>query len=87
MGGWVRWQGSRPEEREGRIALEGLGDRHALRGAELGEDEAAHTATEGGKGNCKERACWSRVRRGRGDVGMLLRKEEGGDMHKGMAGC
>eukprot|EP00964_Phaeocystis_antarctica_P005891 scaffold3211_cov61-Phaeocystis_antarctica.AAC.1 len=51
MGGWVRWQGSRLERREGRVALERLGDRHASRGADLVPAEAAHTAKEG-----KERA-------------------------------
>ena len=55
MGGWVRWQGSRPEVREGRIALQGLGERHAFRGAELVLAEAAHTAKEGEKGECSER--------------------------------
>eukprot|EP00964_Phaeocystis_antarctica_P136634 scaffold101082_cov49-Phaeocystis_antarctica.AAC.2 len=44
MGRWVRWQGSGLEVREGRVSLEGLGDRHAPRGAELVVVEAAHTA-------------------------------------------
>ena len=55
MGGWVRWQGSRPELLEGRIFLEGLGDRHATRGAEFVALEAAQTGKEGGKGKSSER--------------------------------
>eukprot|EP00964_Phaeocystis_antarctica_P135067 scaffold99413_cov65-Phaeocystis_antarctica.AAC.3 len=64
MGEWVRWQGSRLERRESRVALEGLGERHATRGAELVVAEAAHRAKEGGKGECSERACCGAVRHG-----------------------
>ena len=56
MGERVRWQGSRLEPLEGRINLEGLGERHARLGAELVVVEAAHTATEGEKGQV-QRAC------------------------------
>ena len=56
-GEWVRWQGSRLERREGRVALERLGERHAFRGAEVVGAEAAQTAKEGEKGECSERAC------------------------------
>ena len=48
--GWVRWQGSRPERLEGRIALQGLGERHASLRAEVVEQEAAHTAKAGWEG-------------------------------------
>ena len=44
VAGWVRWQGSRPERLQGRISLQGLGDRHGTRGAEVVAVEAAHTA-------------------------------------------
>ena len=50
-----RWQGSRLERREGRVALERLGERHATRGAEVVGVEAAHTAKEGEKGESSER--------------------------------
>jgi hypothetical protein len=46
MGRWVRWQGSRLQRLEGGVALEGLGKRHAILGAELVELEAAQTAKE-----------------------------------------
>ena len=46
MGGWVRWQGSRLQLREGGVALEGLGERHASLGAEVVDAEAAQTAKE-----------------------------------------
>eukprot|EP00964_Phaeocystis_antarctica_P018375 scaffold10153_cov65-Phaeocystis_antarctica.AAC.3 len=49
------WQGSRLERREGRVALEGLGERHATRGAEVVEAEAAQTAKAGEKSECSER--------------------------------
>ena len=49
MGGWVRWQGSRPEPLQGSVALEGLGERHATLGAELVFGEAAHTAKRKGE--------------------------------------
>eukprot|EP00964_Phaeocystis_antarctica_P007011 scaffold3797_cov55-Phaeocystis_antarctica.AAC.1 len=52
-----RWQGSRLERREGRVALEDLGERHATLGAELVVAEAAHAAKEGEKGKRSERAC------------------------------
>ena len=55
MGEWVRWQGSRPELCEGRVALEGLGERHATLGAEGVAVEPVHTAKEGEKGECSER--------------------------------
>eukprot|EP00964_Phaeocystis_antarctica_P091078 scaffold58354_cov54-Phaeocystis_antarctica.AAC.2 len=55
MGGWVRWQGSRLEVREGRISLQGLGDRHATLGAEVVPLEPAQLAKEGEKGQCSER--------------------------------
>ena len=51
-----RWQGSRLERREGRVALEDLGERHASRGAEAVLAEAAQTAKEGEQGECRERA-------------------------------
>ena len=60
-----RWQGSRLERREGRVALEGLGERHASRGAEVVVAEAAQTAKEGDKGECSERACRAAVTHGR----------------------
>ena len=47
MGGWVRWQGSRPERLEGGVALQGLGERHATLRAEVVAVEAAHTAKAG----------------------------------------
>ena len=47
--------GHRRERREGRVALEGLGERHATLRAEFVPAEAAHTAKEGGKGECSER--------------------------------
>eukprot|EP00964_Phaeocystis_antarctica_P071957 scaffold43949_cov50-Phaeocystis_antarctica.AAC.3 len=50
-----RWQGSRQERREGRVALEDLGERHARRGADVVNLEAAHTAKEGEQGECSER--------------------------------
>ena len=65
MGGWVQWQGSIHERLEGRIFLEGLGDRHATLGAEVVAVEAAHTAKEVDKGQCSERACCRAVRHGR----------------------
>ena len=40
---WVRRQGGRPEVLEGRVALEGLGERHAALGAEVVALEPAHT--------------------------------------------
>ena len=55
MGGLVRWKGSRLEIREGRVLLEGLGDRHATLGAELVAVEAAHTAKAGEQGKGCER--------------------------------
>eukprot|EP00964_Phaeocystis_antarctica_P011152 scaffold6132_cov60-Phaeocystis_antarctica.AAC.2 len=55
MGRWVRWQGSRHERLEGLIFLEGLGDRHAARGAERVAVEAAHTAKAGEQGKGCER--------------------------------
>eukprot|EP00964_Phaeocystis_antarctica_P001631 scaffold860_cov57-Phaeocystis_antarctica.AAC.1 len=64
-GAWVRWQGSRPERREGRVALERLGERHAFHGAEVVVAEAAHTAKEGEKGECSARACCAAVTHGR----------------------
>ena len=45
--GWVWWQGSRQELLEGRIALQGFGERHATLGAELVLVEPAHTAEAG----------------------------------------
>ena len=60
-----RWQGSRPERREGRVALEDLGERHATLGAEVVVVEAAQTAKEGEKGECSERACCGAVTHGR----------------------
>ena len=65
MGRWVRWQGSGLELREGRVSLEGLGECHASRGAEVVVEEAAHTAKEGEKGECSERACGAAVMHGR----------------------
>ena len=56
MGGWVRWQGSRREPREGRVFLQGLGERHATGGAEVVAGEAAQTAKEGDKGQGQGRA-------------------------------
>ena len=53
--GRVQWQGSRLEEREGGIALQGLGERHATLGAELVAVEPAHTVKAGEKGQCSER--------------------------------
>ena len=47
MASWVRWQGGGLELLEGGVALERLGERRAILGAELAEFEAAHTATEG----------------------------------------
>eukprot|EP00964_Phaeocystis_antarctica_P061813 scaffold36961_cov56-Phaeocystis_antarctica.AAC.1 len=64
-GEWVRWQGSRLERREGRVAVEDLGERHATRGAEVVPAEAAHTAKEGEKGECSERACCGALTHGR----------------------
>ena len=52
-----RWQGSRLERREGRVALEGLGERHATLRTEVVVAEAAHTAKDAEKGECSERAC------------------------------
>ena len=49
-------QGSRLEVREGGVALEGLGERHAALGAELVVAEPAHTAKEGEKEQV-QRAC------------------------------
>ena len=58
MGEWVRWLSSRPELLEGRVALEGLGERHAALGAELVAAEPAHTANgRVRRGECSERAC------------------------------
>ena len=45
MGGWVRWQGSRLQLREGGVALED--ERHANLGAEVVAVEAAQTAKPG----------------------------------------
>ena len=56
MGRWVRWQGSGLELREGRVSLEGLGERHAIPGAEVVAGEAAQTAKEGDKGQGQGRA-------------------------------
>ena len=75
-GGWVRWQGSRLEQRERRVALEGLGERHASRGAKVVAHEAAHTAKEGEKGECSERACRAAVAHGR--VGSMAGQQTGG---------
>ena len=47
VGRWVRWQGSRHEVREGGIALQGLGERHATLGAEVVAVEPAHTVEAG----------------------------------------
>eukprot|EP00964_Phaeocystis_antarctica_P009611 scaffold5230_cov55-Phaeocystis_antarctica.AAC.3 len=52
-----RWQGSRLERFEGRVALEDLDERHAGRGAEFVAVEAAQTAKEGEQGKRSERAC------------------------------
>ena len=60
-----RWQGSRPERREGRVALEDLGERHATRGAEVVVVEAAKTGKEGENGGCSERACRAALTHGR----------------------
>ena len=49
MGGWIRWQGSRLEPLEGRVALEGLGERHAALGAELVVAEPALTRQRKGE--------------------------------------
>ena len=49
MGGWVRWQGSRPEVLEGGVALERLGERHAALGAELVVAEPALTRQRKGE--------------------------------------
>jgi hypothetical protein len=51
-GGWVRWQGSRPERLEGGVALERLGERHATLGPELVVAEPGHTAQR--KGVCAQ---------------------------------
>ena len=45
MGEWFRWSGSRPEPFQGRVALEGLSERHAALGAELVVAEPAYAAT------------------------------------------
>ena len=44
---WVQWPGSRPEYLDGRVALEGLGERLATLGAELVVSKPLHTAKEG----------------------------------------
>ena len=44
---WVRRQGDRPEVLEGRVALEGLGERLATLGAELVVAKPSHTVKEG----------------------------------------
>ena len=76
MGGWVRWQGSRPELREGGVALEGLGERHATLGAELVAVEPAQTAKENSEeGQCSERACCGAARHGR--VGSMAGQQTG----------
>ena len=61
MGRWVRWQGSGLELREGRVSLEGLGECHAILGAEVVAGEAAQTAKEGEKDECSERVCCAAV--------------------------
>ena len=58
MGKWVRWPGSKREPLQGRVALEGLGERHATLGAELVFVEPARTAkgrvrrSKGSEGAC-----------------------------------
>jgi hypothetical protein len=47
MGGWVRWQGSRLQLLEGGVALEGLGERHAILRAEVVVFKAAQMAKPG----------------------------------------